>query len=163
GGGIGRVYGDVDRAEALATVRAARDAGMTLFDLAPTYGPGEAVPEAEELVAEALGGRIPDDVLVTSNVLLQDELSEEGVRAKIRSSLAASLRRFGRDRIDLFFLHSYVRPPGVAPGKDTITLEVAREVVRPELERLRAEGLIGEWGITGAGHPNPICRLLAEE
>src|SRR4051794_39940378 len=75
GGGIGRVYGDVDRTEALATVQAAADAGVTLFDLAPTYGPGEAAPEAEELVAEALGGRIPDDVLVTSKVLLREELS----------------------------------------------------------------------------------------
>src|SRR5919206_3034575 len=82
GGGIGRVYGHVDRAEALATVRAAHDAGVTLFDLAPTYGPGEAAPEAEELVAEAFGGRIGDDVLVTSKVLLQEELSRAEVLTK---------------------------------------------------------------------------------
>ncbi|HEY6692950.1 MAG TPA: aldo/keto reductase [Solirubrobacteraceae bacterium] len=36
GGGVGNVWGPVDRAEAVATVRAAVDAGSTMIDVAPT-------------------------------------------------------------------------------------------------------------------------------
>ena len=54
GGGIGNVWGAVDRGEAEATVRAAVDAGITLIDLAPTYGPGELSPEAELVVGDGL-------------------------------------------------------------------------------------------------------------
>ena len=34
--------------------------------------------------------------------------------------------------------------------------------VRPALERLKAEGLIGAWGLTGIGHPDTIIKLVAE-
>jgi aryl-alcohol dehydrogenase-like predicted oxidoreductase len=66
GGGIGSVWGTVERAEAVATVRAALDAGITMLDVAPTYGPGEA----ELVVGEALGGAVPDGVLITTKVEL---------------------------------------------------------------------------------------------
>jgi aryl-alcohol dehydrogenase-like predicted oxidoreductase len=36
GGGIGNVWGPVDRAEAVATVRAAVDAGITMINVPPT-------------------------------------------------------------------------------------------------------------------------------
>ena len=42
GGGIGQVWGSTDRDEAVATVRAAYEAGIDLFDMAPLYGRGEA-------------------------------------------------------------------------------------------------------------------------
>ena len=42
GGGIGQVWGSTDRDEAIATVRAAYEAGIDLFDMAPLYGRGEA-------------------------------------------------------------------------------------------------------------------------
>jgi aryl-alcohol dehydrogenase-like predicted oxidoreductase len=55
GGGIGQVWGPTSRAEAIATVRAAWEAGITLFDVAPSYGRGEA----EAVLGEAFGGRLP--------------------------------------------------------------------------------------------------------
>jgi aryl-alcohol dehydrogenase-like predicted oxidoreductase len=42
GGGIAGEWGATDRAEAVAAVRAAHQAGITLFDVAPTYGDSEA-------------------------------------------------------------------------------------------------------------------------
>jgi hypothetical protein len=38
GGGTGQVWGPTTRAEAVATVREAADAGITFLDLAPSYG-----------------------------------------------------------------------------------------------------------------------------
>ena len=66
GGGIGQVWGSTDRAEAVATVQAAVDHGITLLDLAPLYGRGEA----ERVVGAAFNGSLPDGIRVTSKCLL---------------------------------------------------------------------------------------------
>src|SRR6056297_450632 len=55
GGGIGQVWGSTSRDEAVATVQAAVAGGVSLLDMAPGYGRGEA----EAVVGEAFGGRLP--------------------------------------------------------------------------------------------------------
>jgi aryl-alcohol dehydrogenase-like predicted oxidoreductase len=163
GGGIGRVYGAVDEREALATVRAAVDAGIDLFDVAPTYGPGESSPEAELVIARAFNGRIPDHVRVASKVLIEDPATPDAIEHTIRASLKGTLRRIGRDHLDVLILHSYIRPSGVAPVRETASVETVREVIRPEFERLVNEGLISGWGLTGTATPDAVCELLADD
>jgi len=164
GGGVRGVYGSVAHAEAVATVRAAVDAGITLLDLAPTYGPGERSPDAELLVGGAFSGRLPEGIRVTSKVMLGDTIPTRALVRSIRTSLKRSLERLRVDRLDILFLHSYVRPSGKAkPLPDVIDIATVREIVRPELERLAGEGLIAGWGLTGIGHPDAICALLADE
>ncbi|MDQ2874179.1 MAG: aldo/keto reductase [Actinomycetota bacterium] len=46
----------------MATVREAVDAGITLLDLAPSYGAGEA----GRVIGAAFGGRLPDGIRVTA-------------------------------------------------------------------------------------------------
>ena len=65
GGGIGQVWGPTTRQEAVATVREAAAGGMTFFDVAPSYGNGEA----ELVVGEAFGGRLPEGVRVSTERL----------------------------------------------------------------------------------------------
>jgi aryl-alcohol dehydrogenase-like predicted oxidoreductase len=164
GGGIGNVWGAVDRSEAEATVRAAVDAGITLIDLAPTYGPGELSPEAELVVGQAFGGRVPQGVRVTTKVVVSDGMPRDAIAGVIRESLVGSLKRLRIGRIDLFLLHSYVRPPGsTARGPELVEIGVVREIVRPQFEQLMAEGVIGAWGLTGAAHPDAICDLLTDD
>lgn len=164
GGGIGNVWGAVDRQEAEVTVLAAVDAGITLIDLAPTYGPGELSPEAELVVGDAFHGRLPDGVLVTTKVVVDDDMPRASMPGVIRESLRGSLDRLRLDHIDLFFLHSYVRPSGVvARGPEVVEIGSVRDTVRPEFERLRAEGLIRAWGLTGAAHPDAVCDLLGDD
>ena len=55
GGGLGGVWGETSVAECISTVHAAVDAGITLFDLAPSYGAGRA----EEVVGAAFDGKLP--------------------------------------------------------------------------------------------------------
>src|SRR5713101_3267528 len=62
GGGIGMLWGVTTDEECVATVRAAVEAGINLLDMAPRYGDGKA----ESIVGEALGGRLPAGVRVTS-------------------------------------------------------------------------------------------------
>lgn len=161
GGGIGRVWGHVDRDEAIATVHAAVDAGITLLDLAPVYGPDDQ-PEAETLVGEAFGHRIPEQVRVTSKLPFDDSVAPEAIPAAIRSTLRDTLARLGREHLDVLFVHSPIRPAGVEGVPGTFGVAIAREVVIPELERLVAEGVIGGWGLTGTMHPDPLCELLAD-
>jgi aryl-alcohol dehydrogenase-like predicted oxidoreductase len=163
GGGIGGVYGAVDRDEARATVRAAVDAGITLLDLAPSYGPGEASPQAELVVAEVFGRRLPEHVRVTSKVAIEDPAPAAVIRSRMRASLHATLDRLGRDHLDVYILHCYVRPHGAAPLPDTIAVDVAADVVRPEFERLVDEGLIRAWGLTGTAVPEAVCALLEDD
>jgi aryl-alcohol dehydrogenase-like predicted oxidoreductase len=164
GGGVGGVYGPVARDEAIATVRAAVDAGITLLDLAPSYGPGELSPEAELVVGEAFAGRLPDGVRLTTKVVVDDAQPVGSLARTIRESLLGSLARLRVSRIDLFFLHSYVRPSHVASrGAEVIDIARVREFVRPTFERLVDEGLIGDWGLTGVAHPDAICELMADQ
>jgi aryl-alcohol dehydrogenase-like predicted oxidoreductase len=159
GGGIGNVWGEVDRAEAVATVRAAIDAGITMLDVAPTYGPGEA----ELVVSEALGGKAPDGVLITTKVgLPDDEVSRDAMAPRIAESLRASLQRLRVDHVDLFLLHTQVRPAQGPTAPQTIGIELVREIVRPEFERLLESGVIRAWGLTAVGHPDALVELFED-
>src|SRR3954469_16219813 len=66
GGGIGGTWGPRTRAEAVATVRSAVDAGVTLIDVAPAYGQGEA----ELVVGEAFESHTPPGVRIATKVAL---------------------------------------------------------------------------------------------
>jgi aryl-alcohol dehydrogenase-like predicted oxidoreductase len=162
GGGIGRVYGDVDRDEAIATVRAAVDAGITLFDLAPTYGRDEAAPEAETLIGKAFRGGWPDGVAATTKVEILDG-QPDAMRRRMRESLHASLTRLGVEQIALYVVHNDLRPDGGPDGPPTLSMSMFREVVRPEFERLVADGLIRGWGLTGVGHPAALLEAFTED
>lgn len=159
GGGIGSVWGDVAHDEAVATVREAVDAGITLLDLAPTYGRDEREPTAELVVGSAFGGRVPGELLVTSKVALDDPLEPDAIRETIRASVGASVARLGR-HLDVLLLHSPVRPSAMPHVHGTIDLASVRDVVVPEFERLVAEGSIRSWGLTGVACPDELCELL---
>jgi aryl-alcohol dehydrogenase-like predicted oxidoreductase len=98
GGGLGQLWGRTDRAECVATVRAAVDAGINLIDLAYRYGEGEA----ELVFGEAFAGRVPDGVRVTSKCLLGNTPAAE-IEDRLRQSIHDSLTRLRLERLDLFF------------------------------------------------------------
>jgi aryl-alcohol dehydrogenase-like predicted oxidoreductase len=64
GGGIGQVWGTTSREETVATAREATELGITFFDLAPSYGSGEA----EMVIGETFGRRLPDGVRVSTGL-----------------------------------------------------------------------------------------------
>src|SRR6516164_89934 len=163
GGRIGRVWGETTFDECVATVPDAVAAGINLIDLAPRYGDGKA----EEVVGEALDGRLPGGVRVTSKCGIGNAPRAE-IEPTLRRSIEGSLKRLRLPRLDLFFLHSNVVPDAQHVGRWP---DAARRMtlyqtfvadVRPVFEKLVGEGLIGAWGLTGIGHPDTIIRLLGE-
>src|ERR1700724_1682822 len=105
GGGLGMLWGETSFEECVATVHAAVEAGITLFDLAPRYGDGKA----EEAVGAAFAGRLPDGVRVTSKCNLGEPAPDQ-IEGILRRSIEGSLKRLRLSRLDLFLLHSNVVP-----------------------------------------------------
>ena len=154
GGGIGQVWGATSREEAVATTREAVDGGITLLDVAPGYGRGEA----ERVVGEAFSGRLPDGVRIVTKVRLGAPPAAE-VDGRIAESLRESLERMGLGRVDLLLLHNPLVPDDDAETPGT-PLRLFGEAVRPALERLVHAGRIGAWGITGIGVPEAVIAAL---
>src|SRR2546422_10363956 len=103
GGGIGQVWGSTTRDEAIATVRAAWEAGITWFDVAPSYGRGEA----EGVLGEAFGGRLPQGVRVSTKCGVGNRAAS-GILPLLERSLDESLARLRLGGVDLFFLHNAI-------------------------------------------------------
>ncbi|BBH63778.1 oxidoreductase [Actinoplanes sp. OR16] len=158
GGGLGGVWGSTDRDEAVATVHAAVDAGITMLDVAPSYGDDY---EAERVIGAALRAPSAADVQVTSKVQVHDVPPGGDFTGLINRSLDGSLQRLGRDHLDLLLLHTQLLPrDGSATAKDTIHWESYRESVIPVFEALRDSGKIRAWGITAVGHPQSVVDAL---
>ena len=157
GGGIGQVWGPTSRDEAVATTREAVGSGITLLDVAPGYGRGEA----ERVVGEAFAGRLPDAVRVVTKVRLGAPPAAE-IDARIAESLDESLERMRLRRVDLLLLHNTIVPDDDEGSAGTPSRLFA-ETVRPALERLADSGRIGAWGITGIGVPDSVIAVLGAD
>ncbi|MFF3004011.1 aldo/keto reductase [Kitasatospora sp. NPDC057940] len=116
--GMSDFYGPTDRPEALATLDAALEAGVTLFDTADAYGFGRN----EELIGPFVRANRDRVVLATKFALerTEDDPGRRSIRndpAYIRAAVDASLRRLGVDEIDLYYMHR--RDPAV-PLADSV-------------------------------------------
>src|SRR6266581_4863335 len=158
GGGTGQVWGPTTREEAIATVREASAAGITFFDVAPSYGRGEA----ECVIGEAFGGRLPAGVRVSTKCAVGNRAASE-VLPLLEQSLDESLARLQLDRVDLFFLHNQIVPDETANQTPGTPRRLFVEAVRPAFEQLVACGRIGAWGITGIGVPTTIIATLNDD
>ncbi|MGW1956543.1 aldo/keto reductase [Streptomyces sp. NPDC001920] len=104
--GMSALYGDADRAESIATVHAALEAGVTLLDTGDFYGMGHN----EMLIGEALR-TAPAELREKALVSVKfgalrgpdgDWLGYDGRPAAVHNFAAYSLQRLGVDHIDVY-------------------------------------------------------------
>ncbi|WNI20880.1 aldo/keto reductase [Streptomyces sp. ITFR-16] len=167
---IGNLFREVDPAEATAAVDAAWDEGVRYFDTAPHYGLGLS----ERRLGEALRDRPRDSYTLSTKVgrvldplpgggaAASDGLSEgfavpathrrrwDFSAAGVRRSIEDSLRRLGLDRVDIAYLHD--------PDDHG---EAAFREAYPELEKLRAEGVVGAIG-AGMNQTAMLTRFVVD-
>jgi aryl-alcohol dehydrogenase-like predicted oxidoreductase len=125
-------------AEAVATVRAALDAGIRIIDTALAYTRRGVESYAEQIVASALKGATGERPLVATkggHWRDGDRFPVDARPATLRAHCEISLRTLGTDRIDLYFLH-HVDPK--VPLADSVGA----------LAQLRQEGKIAAVGLS---------------
>jgi aryl-alcohol dehydrogenase-like predicted oxidoreductase len=115
--GMSGVYGPADEADALATIDAAFEAGITMFDSGDFYGMGHN----ELLLGKALRGR-RDKCFVAIKFGAQRGpdgawLGFDARPAAVKTALAYSLKRLGTDYVDLY---QPARVDPAVPIEDTI-------------------------------------------
>ena len=130
---LGADWGDVDEADALAVLDAAREAGVTFFDTADVYGDGRSEtligrwlrehPDSGVTVATKMGRRMPQE---------HENYSLDHFRAWTDRSRA----NLGVDTLDLVQLHC---PPTSVYGEDAVF---------DALDSLVEEGAIANYGVS---------------
>src|SRR3954447_22665562 len=144
---LGGLYEEVPEDEARATIDRAWEAGVRFFDTAPLYGSGLS----ERRLGAALRGRPRDEHVLSTKVgrLLSPgepsplfpgappvaalfDFSADGARP----SLAESLERLGRDRVDIVLIHDPDDHLGQALAE-----------AYPALEELRSQGVVRRIGV----------------
>ena len=158
GGGIGQVWGPTTRDEAVATVLEAVDAGINFMDVAPGYGNGEA----ESVVGEAFGGKLPEGVRVSTKYGVGNPVPQD-VLPSLEKSISESLDRLKLPSVDLFFLHNMVVPNDQTERYEGTPRSLFIEAVVPAFERLIASGRIEAWGISGLGVPSAVIETFSDD
>ena len=158
GGGIGQIWGQTDRAEAVETVKAAVDGGITFLDVAPTYGDGEA----ERVIGQAFDGKLPAGVRMSTKCAVLNVQPDE-VAPRIDNSLSDSFDRLRVDYVDLFLLHNQIISDGDVARYRGTTHSLFVDTVRPIFEKMVQDGRIGAWGLTGIGVPTQLLQVLEED
>lgn len=156
--GMSGMYGPSDRAESIATVHAALDAGVNLLDTGDFYGMGHN----EMLIAEALKGRKREDALISVKFgALRDPsagwIGFDGRPAAVKSSLAYTLQRLNVDYIDVY------RPARLDPDvpiEDTIG--AIADMVKAGYVKHIGLSEVGSATIRRAAAVHPIVDLQIE-
>ncbi len=156
--GMSGVYGPTDRAESIATIHAALDAGITLLDTGDFYGMGHN----EMLIAEALRGVPREKYLLSVKFgALRDPASGwigvDTRPAALKTFLAYSLQRLGVDYIDIY------RPARLDPQVPIEeTVGAIADMVKAGYVRHIGLSEIGAETLRRAAAVHPICDLQIE-
>jgi len=156
--GMSGMYGPSDRAESVATIHAALDAGIDLLDTGDFYGMGHN----EMLIGEALKNVPRDKVLISVKFgALRDPGNGWGGNdtrpASVKNFLGYTLQRLGVDHIDVY------RPARLDPNvpiEDTIG--AIADMVKAGYVRHIGLSEVGPEAIRRAAAVHPIADLQIE-
>ncbi|MCH2101853.1 MAG: aldo/keto reductase [Planctomycetes bacterium] len=143
---LGGEYGPSDKVEGERAVRAAIDAGVTYFDVAPYYGR----TLAEERLGEALTG-LRDKVFLSSKCARFGLERFDFSGPRVASSVDESLQRLRTDHLDLLIVHD------VEFGDER---QVVEETI-PAALAMKETGKVRFVGISGL--PVRFLRKVAEQ
>jgi aryl-alcohol dehydrogenase-like predicted oxidoreductase len=156
--GMSGAYGPSDRAESIATIHAALDAGIDLIDTGDFYGMGHN----EMLIGEAIRGRRRESLQLS--VKFGGQRGPEGAilgydasPAATKTALAYSLTRLGVEYVDVY------RPARLDPNVPIEeTVGAIAEMVEAGYVRHIGLSEVGAETIRRAQATHPICDVQLE-
>lgn len=154
-GNIGGLMIRAPLAERLAAFNRAVELGINYFDTAAAYGNGESEKHLGEVLASA-----KHNVIVATKFGISRE-DRGDIKGAVRRSLEASLKRLGRDSVDIFQLHTQVTLEDDEASRG-LSLEyiLGSGGAVETLDRLRSEGLIRFKGFTGLGETRALHKVI---
>ena len=152
GGYVGGLLINADDETRRRAIRMALDGGVNWIDTAPMYGDGRSEEALGWLLAE-----IDERPMVSTKVHL-DCTRLDDIAGQVEAGLAGSLKRLGRDSVDVFLLHNAI---GAATAGETISVaDVLRAGGAADaLDAVRGQGLAGAIGFSAWGEA-AACRAL---
>jgi aryl-alcohol dehydrogenase-like predicted oxidoreductase len=132
-------------------VARALEAGVNYFDTAAMYGNGES----EKNLGRVLAKLKPDVVVGTKVRIPSAEFGRIG--AAVAVSLEASLKRMGREQVDMFHLHNAITTGG---GGESLSAKTVLDEVVPAFEKLRQQGKTRFLGITAVGDTAALHQVI---
>lgn len=155
GYGCGSVGGLLVRGEyqdIVQCVGRAIDAGITYFDTATAYGDGQS---------EINLGRVLKDL--KANVVVGTKVRPQpgdfdDIEGFIITSVESSLKRLQMERVDLIQLHNRIHHDRPGEGDGLCLADI--DLVINAFQRLKAQGKIGFWGITGLGETDAVHQVI---
>src|SRR5438876_3954324 len=145
-GAVGGLMVGGDPAEQRQAVSRALDAGITYFDTAASYGDGLSEEHLGQVMRDL--GAWSKVVVGTKFRLRAEDMAHPA--AAVRASVEASLKRLGRDGVDVLHLHNPIALTARAEAQ-TIDMGTALHEVALALQEVVAAGLAGHAGFTGLG------------
>ena len=159
--GMSGMYGPADRAESIATIHAALEAGITLFDTGDFYGSGHNELLLGEALRSAPASRRDNALISVKFGAMRDPAggwtAYDARPAAVKNFLAYSLQRLGVDHIDVY------RPARLDPSvpiEDTVG--AIAEMVQAGYVRHVGLSEVGAATIRKAASVTPICDLQIE-
>ena len=150
-GGVGGLMVRGAPADQERAIGRALDAGVNYFDTAVAYGNGES----EKNLGRVLNKLKPKDAIVGTKVRLPPGT---GPTAEfITQSLEGSLRRLGREQVDILHFHD---PITTAGGGNTVSVRQVLDQVVPAFEALRRQGKVRFLGITATGDTSALHEVI---
>jgi len=132
-------------------VARALEVGVNYFDTAAMYGNGESEKNLGRVLA-----RLKPDVVVGTKVRIPS--ADFGrIGAAVAESLEASLKRMGRQQVDIFHLHNAITTDG---GGESIAAKIVLNEVVPAFEKLRQQGKMRFLGITAVGDTAALHQVI---
>jgi aryl-alcohol dehydrogenase-like predicted oxidoreductase len=143
---LGQEFRAITLEEALGSVRAALDCGLTLIDTSPFYGRGMS----EVLLGVALRGVPRSDYLLCTKLGRYDLAHFDFSARRVAESIDVSLHRLGTDHLDIVLCHDV----------EFVPLPQIVDETLPALRRARDAGKVRCIGFSG--YPQKIFRWICE-
>ncbi len=153
-GDVGGLMVRGEPADQVTAVARAMELGINYFDTASRYGGGQSETNLGRVLKE-----LSAEVFVGTKYSL-GESDPNDLKAGVIQSVEASLKRLGREQVDLIQLHDRISSQTDVTVRAITVSDVLGEV-QEGLDVLKSQGKVRFYGMTGVGEPKGIHEVVA--